>query len=153
LVSSFRHPQGLCYIFASEKIKISEVTCKYIKFIPAVLWMILIFYMSSVPDLPSNKLFIVDFLFKKTAHIFEYTVLFLLWYRALGKRSPLEAFIISIIYAFSDEIHQLLVPGRTGLLRDVVIDSFGMVVASLLIVKFDLWKLLLFPLPTKKQGK
>lgn len=126
---------------------------KYTKFVPAILWMILIFYMSSIPDLPSNKLFIIDFLFKKTAHLFEYTVLFLLWYRALGKRSPFEAMIISVVYAFSDEIHQLFVPGRTGLLRDVGIDSISIVVASLLIVKFDLWKLLLSPLPTKKQGK
>jgi len=126
---------------------------KYTKFIPAVLWMILIFYMSSIPDLPSNKLFLIDFLFKKTAHILEYAVLFLLWYRALGKKSPLEALSISIVYAFTDEIHQLFVPGRTGLLRDVGIDSIGMIIFAILIVKFDLWKLLLSPLPTKKQGK
>lgn len=126
---------------------------KYIKFIPVVLWMILIFYMSSIPDLPSNKIFIVDFIFKKSAHLFEYTVLFLLWFRALGDKNPLHALLFSIAYAFTDEIHQLFVPGRTGRLRDVGIDSIGMIISALLIVKFDLWKLLLYPLPSKKQGK
>lgn len=126
---------------------------KFVKFIPAIAWMIMIFILSSRPDLPGNQIFILDFLFKKTAHIFEFTVLFLLWYWALGKKNPWEALMISIAYAFTDEIHQLFVPGRTGLLRDVAIDSIGMVIMSLLIVKFDLWKLLSPQLPTKKPGR
>lgn len=126
---------------------------KYTKFIPVVLWMILIFYMSSIPDLPSNKFFLLDFIFKKTAHVIEYTVLFLLWFRALGNKNPFQAIIFSIVYAFTDEIHQLFIPGRTGRLRDVGIDSIGMIVFAILIVKFDLWKLLLSPLPSNKQGK
>ncbi|TRZ44713.1 VanZ family protein [bacterium] len=126
---------------------------KFIKFIPAVLWMILIFWMSSIPDLPSNKFFLLDFIFKKTAHIIEYTVLFLLWFKALGNKNPFQAIIFSIVYAFTDEIHQLFIPGRTGRLRDVGIDSIGMIIFAFLIVKFDLWKLLLSPLPSKKQDK
>lgn len=115
--------------------------------------MTLIFYMSSIPDLPSNRVFLLDFIFKKTAHVIEYTILFLLWFRTLGNKNPLQALMFSITYAFTDEIHQLFVPGRTGLLRDVGIDSLGMIVSALLIVKFDLWKLLLSPLPTKKPEK
>lgn len=126
---------------------------KFIKFIPAIIWMILIFIFSSQPDMPSNKVFLVDFFFKKSAHIIEYSILFILWYRALGKRSPIEALMISLSYAFTDEIHQLFVPGRTGLLRDVAIDSIGMIILSVLIVKFDLWKQLSFPLLLKKQEK
>lgn len=113
----------------------------------------LIFWMSSIPDLPSNRVDILDFVVKKSAHIFEYTVLFLLWFRALGNKNPLQAITFSIVYAFTDEIHQLFVPGRTGRLRDVGIDSIGMMILTLLIVKFDLWKLLLSPLPSKKLGK
>ncbi len=126
---------------------------KLLKFLPVTLWMILIFCLSSIPDLPSNKVYNLDFLIKKTAHVMEYTVLFLLWFRALGHKNPLLAFCVSLAYAFTDEIHQLFVPGRTGRLRDVGIDTIGMIISSLLIVKFDLWKLLLSPLPTKKQGK
>lgn len=126
---------------------------KYTKFIPVILWMIFIFWMSSIPDLPSNKFFLLDFIFKKTAHVIEYTVLFLLWFKALGNKSPFQAIVFSLVYAFTDEIHQLFVPGRTGRLRDVGIDSIGMIVFAILIVKFDPWKLLLSPLPTKKREK
>ena len=127
---------------------------KYLKYLPVTVWMILIFYFSSRPDLPTtNKIFIVDFITKKTAHVLEYTVLFLLWYRALGKRSPLYAIMYSIAYAFTDETHQLFVPGRSGLLRDVGIDSIGMIISSLLIVKFNLWKILTSPLLTKRRVK
>jgi VanZ family protein len=126
---------------------------QYLKYLPVVSWMILIFYISSIPDLPSNKIYVTDFIMKKTAHILEYTVLFLLWFRALGHKNPSKALLFSVIYAFTDEIHQLFVPGRTGKLRDVGIDSIGMVISALLIVKFDLWKPLLSPLLTKKPGK
>lgn len=129
------------------------MSLKLNKYIPAIVWMILIFTFSSRPDIPTNDIYIVDFIFKKTAHFFEYIILFLLWYKALGKKSPLDAFTISIFYAFTDEIHQLFVPGRNGLLRDVAIDSTGMIILSILIVKFDLWKLFLFPARSKKRGK
>lgn len=33
--------------------------------------------------------------------------------------------IIGIAYAASDEIHQLMVPGRSGNIKDVIIDSIG----------------------------
>lgn len=37
-------------------------------------------------------------------------------------------FIIGFLYAVSDEIHQLSVPGRSGQLRDVLIDSTGVLI-------------------------
>lgn len=126
---------------------------KYIKYLPPILLMVLIFLVSSQPDLPSNNIYVLDFIFKKSAHVIEYSLLFILWYRALGQKSPIKAFLISISYAFTDEIHQLFVPGRTGMLRDVAIDSLGMIFIYFLIVKFNLWKKLLSPLPTKKHGK
>lgn len=126
---------------------------KYLRYIPAIAWMILIFGVSSVPDLPSNEVYTVDFIVKKTAHVLEYTILFLLWFYAIGDKNPFKAFIYSIVFAFTDEIHQLFVPGRTGRLRDVAIDSIGMIILSYLIVKFDLWKRLLSPLPLRKRGK
>ena len=126
---------------------------KFLKFIPVTLWMAMMFFLSSRSDLPSDKVYIVDFIMKKTAHFFEYTILFLLWFRALGNKNPIYAFMWSIAFAFSDETHQLFVPGRTGMLRDVAIDSSGMIISSFLIVKFNLWKLLTSPLPMKRQGK
>lgn len=126
---------------------------KILNFLPVTLWMILIFRISSISSLPSNGVYAVDFTIKKTAHLIEYTILFLLWFRALGEKNPGRALIYSLIYAFTDEIHQLFIPGRTGKLRDVGIDFSGMAISALLIIKFDLWKILLYPLPTKKRGK
>mgnify|MGYP002867680921 CR=1 FL=1 len=126
---------------------------KFIRFLPPLVWMVLIFIVSSVPDLPSNKVDALDFFIKKTAHFLEYTFLFLLWYRALGEKNPTRAIIISLIYSFTDEIHQLFVPGRTGMLRDVGIDASGIIITSLLIVKFNLWKRLISPPPSKKHAR
>ena len=37
------------------------------------------------------------------------------------------ALIVGVIYAITDEIHQLFVPGRTGAIKDVCIDSLGII--------------------------
>lgn len=41
------------------------------------------------------------------------------------KRVIATSAIIGILYATSDEIHQLMVPGRSGSIKDVIIDSIG----------------------------
>lgn len=41
---------------------------------------------------------------------------------------------ISFVYSISDEIHQLLVPGRSGELRDVLIDTAGVLLAMLIVL-------------------
>lgn len=43
------------------------------------------------------------------------------------------AFLIAVLYAVSDEIHQTFVPTREGRLRDVVIDTAGITCAYLLV--------------------
>jgi VanZ family protein len=35
------------------------------------------------------------------------------------------SFILCFLYACSDEIHQLYVPGRSGNIKDVFVDSIG----------------------------
>lgn len=46
----------------------------------------------------------------------------------------LFAFIIGVLYAISDEIHQIFVPGRSCELRDMLIDSTGILIGSLFIM-------------------
>ena len=41
------------------------------------------------------------------------------------RKNVLYTFIFCIIYAIFDEIHQIYVPGRTGKLIDVIIDTLG----------------------------
>lgn len=66
---------------------------------------------------------------RKLAHFSEYAVLGVLsvlcareFYR---KHAYWLGFIWCVLYACSDEIHQLFVPGRSGQLLDVCIDSCG----------------------------
>ena len=73
-----------------------------------------------------------QFIARKTAHFSLYAILGLLSfltvisYRNLkfGLRTALSA-AICLLYAVSDEVHQLFVPGRSGEIRDVCIDFCG----------------------------
>ncbi len=124
-----------------------------LRYVPVILWMILMFIFSSRSDLPVNGTVTEDFFSKKLAHILEYTLLMFLMFRAVGTKNPARAFLYSLIYAFSDEIHQLFTPYRSGNLWDVGIDSIGLVISTLIIIKLRLWNslLLLAPLGKLKQ--
>lgn len=116
--------------------------------------MALIFYLSHQPATESNGLStgITDIIVKvvkkivpdvgfdlgyfnhilrKNAHFFSYFVLGILVMNGLrssgvsGYRMIVFALGICILYAISDEVHQLFVPGRGGRVSDVFIDSAG----------------------------
>ena len=50
-----------------------------------------------------------------------------------GRLFKILPLIIGVLYAVSDEIHQRSVPGRAGQLRDVLIDTAGVLTGILLI--------------------
>lgn len=68
---------------------------------------------------------------RKAAHFSEYALLAVLWAVPFGyitkstKKRMATAFLLCFIYAVSDEIHQLFVPGRDGNIKDVLIDTAG----------------------------
>lgn len=130
-------------------------------FILALTWMGIIFYFSSQVGLKSsenNHLFIIslqsigiditkvlgvdfaNFIVRKLAHVSEYTILFFLVYfgflKSKVKLAVIYSSIISILYAVLDEIHQLYVPGREGKIRDVLIDSIGVLIGIVIIFCF-----------------
>lgn len=76
------------------------------------------------------------FFVRKTAHIFEYFILGILMLNVLRYYCNLNfklvnlSVILCILYACTDEIHQLFVPGRTGKITDVLIDSIGIILGS-----------------------
>ena len=70
-----------------------------------------------------------SFLVRKTAHFSIYTVLGAL--PAAKLRIPL-AFLAGALYAVSDEFHQSFVPGRSCEIRDMTIDSAGVLLGVLL---------------------
>ncbi len=117
----------------------------FLYWIPAVFWAGLIFYLSSIPNLQSGLE--QDFILRKLAHVFEYFVLALLVafgilkgkINNLTKKKAITIFILTFLYAVSDEIHQSFVPTRNGSFKDVLIDSFGILLAVfVLFYKFKL---------------
>jgi len=86
----------------------------------------------------------VNFIIRKIAHVTEYFILALLMARALDngsrtrKRVLLLAGLYSVLYAASDEFHQVFVPERGPAVRDVLIDSIG-IGLGLLITRIRYW--------------
>lgn len=119
-----------------------------------ILWLVFIFYLSHQPSIQSDQLSrgVTEVIVKtveklapetnfnishfnhyvrKHAHFIAYFILgglvlnglktFRLdWFRKIA-----FALLFSITYAFTDELHQLFVPGRGAQLKDVLIDSAG----------------------------
>ena len=87
---------------------------------------------------------LLSFFERKAAHMFLYFVLILLLWLALApllrgrKRQAGLAAVLCALLAGLDEAHQYLVPGRSGLVRDVVIDLAGAAIA-LALVAVLLW--------------
>ena len=64
---------------------------------------------------------------RKLAHMTEYALLYMSAVLALStiKKARVIAFAFCVIFAITDEIHQLFVPGRVGCVTDVLIDTIG----------------------------
>lgn len=91
---------------------------------------IMVLIETSAPAVGIDADFLHTFV-RKNAHFFAYLILGVLAFVALlqsgvrGLRGALAAFGIAVLYAISDETHQLFIPGRSGEVRDVFIDSAG----------------------------
>jgi VanZ family protein len=139
---------------------------KFLSWAAVIFCMAFVFYLSHQPATESNELSTgiteviiqtvekvapnVDFdirslnhIIRKNAHFFVYLVLGLLVINALrirkvrGYRSIVLAIGICVLYAITDEIHQIFIPGRSGEIRDVVIDSAGTIVGIIVYVFVD----------------
>ena len=102
----------------------------------------------------------IHFLFRKVCHLTEYALLALLLWRAIhftrhppatpkvnegGRAAPKRsdvgwrwpeaglALAIVLLYSASDELHQVFVPTRTGMVSDVFIDTGGGAMGLLLL--------------------
>jgi VanZ family protein len=85
--------------------------------------------------LPPPTLFQMERIVRKLAHVMEYAVLTPVLYHALRpstengwhSRSGLLTILGGALYAASDELHQLFVPGRHASVRDWYIDMAGVI--------------------------
>lgn len=141
---------------------------KIITIILIILWMILVFYLSNQGADDSAELSggltrkilqilhildgktieeqaIIETVFRKLAHFCLYTlggILILLHinlYKITDKNKVIASLIIGTTYAITDELHQLFVPGRSGEIRDVCLDSLGLItgiILAFLVLKF-----------------
>ena len=114
------------------------------EWIPVLLWGALIFTLStsafsagntakvidpilrwSIPGITAATVEVCHMLVRKCAHFTEYGILFWLLIRGPMKDRPYLALLLCVLYALSDEGHQIFVPGRTASLYDVALDSTG----------------------------
>lgn len=129
-----------------------------------IIWMILIFISSNqnaevssgVSDsviytffenfttiLPMN---IVQFIIRKLAHFTIYaigailTILYLKTYNINTKKQIICTMIFVCFYAITDEFHQTFIDGRSGEIRDVLIDSFGAIMGVVIIQSICFFK-------------
>lgn len=131
---------------------------KIVNLILLIIWMILIFTMSSFNAIESSNqsgsivMFIsnilniddlefLSLLIRKIAHFTEYFILGILTINCFKDYKLNNIFIYSLLfcifYACTDEVHQLFIPGRSGNILDVLIDSTGSILGcgSYFIVK------------------
>ena len=114
------------------------------EWLPVLLWGALIFTLStsafsaantakvidpllrwSIPGITAATVEVCHMLVRKCAHFTEYGILFWLLVRSPMKDRPYLALLLCVLYALSDEGHQIFVPGRTASLYDVALDSTG----------------------------
>jgi VanZ family protein len=112
--------------------------------LPTVLWLITLFFLSTsvfsaentskviipilhflLPGTAEPTIVMLHGLIRKGAHFTNYGILFWILIRGPMFGRPYTALMLCVCYAFLDEGHQLLVPGRTPSLYDVALDSSG----------------------------
>ena len=96
---------------------------------PAVAWAGLIFWFSAQPNLRFASQESLDFVIRKSGHMFVFGVLAVLLWNALMtggvRRARQLAWVFAVLYAASDEFHQGFTAGRHPSPIDVGIDAVG----------------------------
>ena len=138
--------------------------------LPAILWMLVIFCASTdvgslrqtsriigpllhwlFPQMPEPTVGLIVLYVRKCAHLTEYAILALLFWRAL--RKPVKndprpwswaeagkSVLLVALYASSDEFHQLFVPSRQASVWDVMIDTTGGILGMLALAAVLKWR-------------
>lgn len=116
---------------------------KFIRFAyPPIIWALIIFSFSAQPTGTTSSVQWQDFSIKKFAHVAEYAVFVVLIYRALfnyqypKRKALLYSFAIAVLYAVTDEFHQIFTPTREPHIRDVIFDTIGASISILILWKF-----------------
>lgn len=134
---------------------------KIIRYVPVVTIMIIIFMFSNQPADDSTKVsdsFILSIahllnlniipddnithIVRKSAHFTIYLLLglavinLIITYRQKMAKTIIISIIVCLLYAISDEIHQMFIPGRSAEIIDICIDTLGATIGIILYKTF-----------------
>lgn len=85
----------------------------------------------------------ISFIIRKLAHFSIYFIGGVLIFNFMNtfsmklKYTILLSIIFGVLYAISDEFHQLFIAERSAQVRDILIDSSGIIIATFLISKLE----------------
>lgn len=115
-----------------------------------VVYYAIILFEKIVPNITFDT---ASFIVRKAAHMTEYLLLGFFWSQTVVYfkklrdhireiqtgflRMFLSSWIIPVLYAISDEIHQSYVPGRSCEIRDMCIDACGALIGVLIALAFQ----------------
>ena len=128
-----------------DKLPSAGVGERYLKlWLPTMIWLSALFVLSTslgsaantskviipilrflLPGASWATIFLLHGLIRKAAHFTNYCILFWILIQGPMAGRPYFALMLCVCYAFFDEGHQILVPGRTPSLYDVALDSSG----------------------------
>ena len=87
-----------------------------------------------------NNINLVTYIVRKSAHVFEYVVLYILFCINVKelkiKKYTIISIVLTILYSLTDEIHQLFVSGRSGQPQDILIDFIGVVLGYIIYIVY-----------------
>lgn len=139
---------------------------KYIYLLISIIWMGIIFYFSHQSGdisggqsselliklglltkkdilLQTEKAVMLQFIIRKLAHMTVYFILNILFIQTFKnfkiKNYCILSWLMTTVYAISDELHQAFIPERGPSIRDVFIDSFGALMGlAIYLIMFNL---------------
>ena len=82
---------------------------------------------------------------RKTAHLAAYAVLGGLFFWSLSDKGVMlrnvvvASVLLSFVFAVTDEMHQAYIPGRSGEVGDVLIDTIGATIGAVLAYYVAVW--------------
>lgn len=102
--------------------------------------MAVIFILSAQPSAKLPKFDLFDIVIKKGGHFVGYGLLALSYLYGFGERKNryLLAWLLALLYAVTDELHQSFVPGRRASIWDILIfDNLGAAAALVIYCRFS----------------
>jgi VanZ family protein len=110
----------------------SKMTHILPRWFPAISLMMIIFVFSSQPSNELPNFDWADTIIRKGVHVIGYAMLARSYWYALGMQENKRraAWLLALLYALTDELHQSFVPGRQPSIWDVVIfDNLGAIIS------------------------